>query len=141
VKRRDFVLLLAGAMIAARALRAQQQKAMPVIGWLSIGSREFDDPVRLTGFRQGLGDTGYVEGRNIAIEYRWAEGQYDRLPALAADLVGLPVAVIAAVGGPPPVLAAKVRPQQSRSFSSSALTRSNSESSPASTGRVATSRG
>ena len=108
MKRRDFVLLLAGAMIAARALRAQQQKAMPVIGWLSIGSREFDDHVRLTGFRQGLGDTGYVEGRNIAIEYRWAEGQYDRLPALAADLVGLPVAVIAAVGGPPPVLAAKV---------------------------------
>ena len=91
--------------MAARA-RAQQPK--PVIGWLSIGSREFDDPVRLTGFRQGLGDTGYVEGRNIAIEYRWAEGQYDRLPALAADLVGLPVAAIAAIGGPPPVLAAKV---------------------------------
>ena len=60
MKRRDFVLLLAGAMTATRALRAQQQKAMPVIGWLSIGSREFDDPVRLTGFRQGLGDTGYV---------------------------------------------------------------------------------
>ena len=91
--------------MAARA-RAQQPK--PVIGWLSIGSPEFDDAVRLTGFRQGLGDTGYVEGRNVAIEYRWAEGQYDRLPALAADLVGLPVAVIAAVGGPPPVLAAKV---------------------------------
>ena len=87
MKRRDFVLLLAGAMIAARALRAQQQKAMPVIGWLSIGSREFDDPVRLTGFRQGLGDTGYVEGRNVAIEYRWAGRQYDRLPALASDLV------------------------------------------------------
>jgi len=69
--------------MAARA-RAQQPK--PVIGWLSIGSPEFDDAVRLTGFRQGLGDTGYVEGRNVAIEYRWAEGQYDRLPALAADL-------------------------------------------------------
>ena len=141
MKRRDFVLLLAGAMTAARALRAQQQKAMPVIGWLSVGSPESDSTVRLSPFRRGLDETGHIEGQNVAIEYRWAEGQYDRLPALAADLVGLPVAVIAAVGGPPPVLAAKVRPQQSRSFSSSALTRSNSESSPASTGRVATSRG
>ena len=140
MRRREFIVLLGSAAVL-RSVGARAQHPMPVIGWLSIGSWEFDDPVRLTGFRQGLGDTGYVEGRNIAIEYRWAEGQYDRLPALAADLVGLPVAVIAAVGGPPPVLAAKVRPQQSRSFSSSALTRSNSESSPASTGRVATSRG
>jgi putative ABC transport system substrate-binding protein len=89
------------------ALRAQQ-KAMPVIGYLSIGSASPGPflPI-VAAFRQGLSDTGYVEGQNLAIEYRWAEGQYDRLPALAADLVGHNVDVIATAGGPMAVRAAK----------------------------------
>jgi putative ABC transport system substrate-binding protein len=105
MRRRELMLLLGGAMTAARALRAQQ-KAMPVIGSLAIAS-----PVPAAPFaaalRQGLSETGYVEGQNLAIEYRGAEGHYDRLPALAADLVGRKVDVIVTVGGTPPALAAK----------------------------------
>ena len=85
MKRRELMLLLAGAMTAARTLHAQQ-KATPVIGYLNAGSPD-PSAQSLTAFRQGLGETGYVEGQNVAIEYRWAEGRYDRLPALAADLV------------------------------------------------------
>jgi ABC-type uncharacterized transport system substrate-binding protein len=106
MRRRELMLLLGGAITAGRALRAQQP--MPVIGYLSIGSPESDNiPPRLTAFRQGLNETGYVEGRNVAIEYLWAQGQYDRLPALATDLVRRQVTVIFAVGGTPPALAAK----------------------------------
>jgi hypothetical protein len=97
MKRRELMLLLGGAMTAARGLRAQQ-KTMPVIGYLSIGSPGPYAPLT-AAFRQGLSETGYVEGQNVAIEYRWAEGRYDRLPALAADLVGRKVDVIAAGGG------------------------------------------
>src|ERR1700726_3581749 len=103
MKRRE-LLLLGGAMTAARALRAQQ-KAMPVIGYLGGGAPGPTDPM-MGPFRQGLSETGHVEGQNVAIEYRWAEGHYDRLPALAADLVGHKVDVIATTGGPS-VLAAK----------------------------------
>jgi putative ABC transport system substrate-binding protein len=103
MNRRELVLL-AGAMATPRSLRAQQ-KAMPVIGYLASGS---PNPIApgVTAFRQGLSETGYVEGQNLAIEYRWAAGRHDRLPALAADLVGRKVAVIATLDTPS-VLAAK----------------------------------
>ena len=99
MRRRDFIILLAGGMGGwPSALRAQQ-KAMPVVGYLGAGSAPSSPnqpPSLLAAFRQGLSETGYVEGQNLAIEYRWAKGHYDRLPALAADLVGRKVDVIAA---------------------------------------------
>jgi putative tryptophan/tyrosine transport system substrate-binding protein len=104
MNRRELMLLLGGAVTAAHGLRAQQ-KAMPVIGYLSAGSPD-PSAQSLTAFRQGLGETGYVEGQNVAIEYRWAEGRYDRLPALAADLVDRHVDLITTTGGPS-VFAAK----------------------------------
>jgi putative ABC transport system substrate-binding protein len=104
-RRHELMLLLGGMMTAARVLRAQQ-KAMPVIGFLS-GRTRGDAATVVAAFRQGLAETGYVEGQNLAIEYRWAEGRYDQLPALAADLIGRKVDVIVASGGPPSALAAK----------------------------------
>jgi putative ABC transport system substrate-binding protein len=96
MRRRDFMTVLAGAA-AYPTLAGAQQKAMPMIGYLSPGSPG-TTASNLTAFRQGLGETGYAEGQNVRIEYRWAEGSYDRLPALAADLVTRGVDVIAAGG-------------------------------------------
>jgi putative ABC transport system substrate-binding protein len=92
--RRQLLVLLGTAITAGYPLSAQQ-KAMPVIGFLFGGLREEDAPL-MAAFLQGLSETGYVEGQNVAVEYRWAEGRYDRMPALAADLVGGQVDVIAA---------------------------------------------
>jgi putative ABC transport system substrate-binding protein len=97
MRRRNFMTVLAGAA-AYPLLAGAQQKAMPVIGYLNGTTPEANAPL-LAAFRQGLSETGWVEGQNLKIEYRWAEFHYDRLPGLAADLAGHKVDVIAACGG------------------------------------------
>jgi putative tryptophan/tyrosine transport system substrate-binding protein len=104
--RRDFITLLGGAALAWPLGARAQQPTLPVIGYLS--SRSPDETAHLVAaFRRGLGENGFVEGQNVTIEYRWALGQYDRLPAMALELVRHPVTVLATTGGEPSALAAK----------------------------------
>jgi ABC-type uncharacterized transport system substrate-binding protein len=105
MRRREFIAAVGSTVTWPLAARAQQP-AMPVIGSLS-GSTLTERAPLLVAFRKGLSESGYVEGQNLAIEYRWAEGNFDRLPAMAGDLVNRQVAVIVAAGGDRPALAAK----------------------------------
>ena len=111
LRRREFIAALGGAAAWPIVARAQQP-AVPVIGYLGAQSpSSTSNTVRMQAFHQGLADTGYVEGRNVAIEYRWAEDHYERLPALAAELVGRRVAVIVVGGSTPGAHALKAATQ------------------------------
>jgi putative tryptophan/tyrosine transport system substrate-binding protein len=106
MKRREFVTLLGGAAAAWPFAARAQQQPMPLIGFMS-GRSPKDSTHLVAAFREGLGETGFVEGQNVDIEFRWADGQYDRLPAFAADLVNRRVAVLVGVGGDVSAVAAK----------------------------------
>jgi putative ABC transport system substrate-binding protein len=112
MRRREFITLLGGAAIWPVTAPAQQPAGVPVIGWLNAGPAHDALFVNYTNvFRAALKDAGYVEGQNVEIDFRWAEGDYARLPALAAELVAKRVALIVA-GGPPAALAAKAGPRR-----------------------------
>ena len=100
LKRREFITLLGGTAVARPLAARAQQPTMPVIGFLHAGTPGAFLSL-VAAFREGLNDAGYVEGRNVAIQYRWAENHYERLPALLTDLIGLRVRVIAALGDVP----------------------------------------
>jgi len=106
MNRRDLLRLLAGTALTSPVLVTAQQPTLPLIGYLSARSPQ-DTGHLVDAFRRGLGEGGFVEGQNVTIEYRWALGQYDRLPSMAAELVRRPVSVVASTGGEPAVLAAK----------------------------------
>jgi putative ABC transport system substrate-binding protein len=107
MRRRDFIRWLGGGALAWPLGARAQEPTMPMIGCLSYTSAEYEGEALLPSFRQGLREFGYIEGQNVAIEYRWAEFQYERLAPMAADLVRRSVTVIAALGGTPPALVAK----------------------------------
>jgi putative tryptophan/tyrosine transport system substrate-binding protein len=107
IRRREFISLLGSAAATWPVAAGAQQPATPVIGYFGAGAPETTTPEEMASFHQGLREAGFIEGRNVAIEYRWARGQFDRLPALAADLVSRRVAVIVSIGGGVTALAAK----------------------------------
>jgi putative ABC transport system substrate-binding protein len=106
MQRREFITLIGGAAVAWPLVARAQQPAMPLVGFMSARSPG-DSAHLVAAFRRGMGEGGFVEGQNLAVEYRWANGEYDRLPALAADLVNRRVAVLVAIGGDVSALAAK----------------------------------
>jgi putative ABC transport system substrate-binding protein len=105
MRRRDFITFVGGASVGW-PLAARAQQAMPVVGFLSSRSPS-ESASEVAAFHQGLREAGFVERQNLALEYRWAEGQYNRLPAMAADLIGRQVAVIVGAGGSAPAQATK----------------------------------
>jgi putative ABC transport system substrate-binding protein len=108
MRRRDLIKIAAASAVMPLTARAQTQKAMPVVGILAAASSQTAGAQRnVAGFRDALAEGGFVDGKNVAFEYRWAEAQFDRLPALAAELVARQVDVIATEGGEAPALAAK----------------------------------
>ena len=135
MRRREFITLLGGAAVAW-PLVARAQQPTPIVGL--INGRSAQDAVRnVAAFRKGLDETGYVEGQNVMVEYHWLEGQFDRLPAVMADLVRRRVDVIATPAFALVPRRPKLRPRRSRSSSASATTRSSWDWSPALPGRAA----
>jgi putative ABC transport system substrate-binding protein len=136
MNRREFIIMLGGTAAGWPLAAGAQQPALPVIGFVNSSSPDLYVPF-VRAWRQGLGETGYAEGRNVAIEYRWAMGHYDRVPALIAELLHRPVAVLAATSGPV-AFAAKAANTAFPSSSPGPSTRSNWAWLPASRGRGAT---
>jgi ABC-type uncharacterized transport system substrate-binding protein len=139
MRRREFISVIGGVAVAWPLTVRAQQPAMPVIGFLSGASTETMREL-VAAFHRGLADTGFAEGRNVTIEYRWAEGNNDRLPALATDLVQRKVAIIAAVASTPAALASKAATQTIPIVFLSVLIQLRSVSSRASRGPAATLR-